>query len=214
MAGKIKTRDRILQTSLALFNEEGENNVSTVDIAAVMHISPGNLYYHFKGKEAIINSLFDNFEEELKIILNAPVAKPLALDDNWIFIYIIFEEINDFRFFYFNSISILERCETLRPRFAKLMGLKKATSQAMLASLQKEGILQFHCGELERLAARLAAHLSTWLHYRKLADPGEPIQRTIQAGVYATIDQIVPYATGDRPEFAALIDRYYSKHKI
>ena len=64
MAGKVKTRDRILQTALALFNEEGEENVSTVDIAAVMGISPGNLYYHFKGKEAIIAGLFEGFEEK------------------------------------------------------------------------------------------------------------------------------------------------------
>jgi len=213
MARKIKTRDRILQTSLALFNEEGENNVSTVDIASVMQISPGNLYYHFKGKEAIINALFDNFEEELKIVLNAPVTKPLALDDNWVFIYIIFEEISDFRFFYFNSMSILERCESLRSRFARLMALKKATSDAMLQSLEKEGVLEFHQGERDRLADRLAAHLSTWLQFRSLAAPTEQTQTAIQAGVYATIDQIIPYVTGDRQDFAASIDQHYSKQK-
>jgi len=45
----LKTADRILETACALFNEEGEHNVSASDIAIALDISPGNLYYHFKG---------------------------------------------------------------------------------------------------------------------------------------------------------------------
>ncbi|VAW08376.1 Transcriptional regulator, AcrR family, partial [hydrothermal vent metagenome] len=92
MAGKIKTREKILRTALALFNAEGEAQVSTVDIAAVMEISPGNLYYHFRGKEAIIEALFDDFEREIRQVLSAPIQHPLAIEDNWIFVYIVFEE--------------------------------------------------------------------------------------------------------------------------
>ena len=61
----MKTRDKILLTSLKLFNDEGEPSVTTVDIANELDISPGNLYYHFHGKEAIIAELFDAFEVEL-----------------------------------------------------------------------------------------------------------------------------------------------------
>mgnify|MGYP006189992069 CR=1 FL=1 len=52
----MKTRDRILEVSLLLFNEEGESGLSSVDIANALEISPGNLYYHFKGKDAIIDN--------------------------------------------------------------------------------------------------------------------------------------------------------------
>jgi len=201
MTGKVKTRDRILKTSLALFNTEGEAQVSTVDIAAVLGISPGNLYYHFKGKEAIIEALFDAFEIELRQVLSAPMARPVSFEDNWVFIYIVFEEINDFRFFYEGMASILERCATLRPRLARLLALKRSTTLAVLSALQSQKLIAFHGDEKERLADRIAAHFSFWLQYRAVTEPEGSDRARINDAVYATILQIAPYLAGDRAAY-------------
>lgn len=208
---RIKTRDRILKTSLALFNSEGEAQVSTVDIAAVLGISPGNLYYHFKGKEAIIEALFAEFEAELRQVLSAPIEKPLSLEDNWVFIYIIFEEINDFRFFYEGMSSILERCPALRPRLARLLALKKSTTLAILNSLQSQRLVVFLGDEKERLADRLAAHLTYWLQYRSIVE-GRPSDRArINDGVYSAVMQIAPYVSGDRSDYLKRAAVYFAE---
>ena len=212
MAKKVKTRDRILQTALTLFNQEGEPQVSTVDIASVMGISPGNLYYHFKGKEAIINALFDDFEDEMHQVLAAPIKRPLAIEDNWIFIYILFEEINDFRFFYYGLASVLERCPDLRPRMSRLLALKKRTANAILESLEQEQMFEFHDGERSTLSTRLAAHLTFWLQYCDFTAPNQSGKKIINDGVYSTMMQIAPYYRGERSEFTDLIADFYAQY--
>ena len=54
-----KTRERILDASLELFNEKKASNVSTVQISAAMSISPGNLYYYYANKEDVIRCLWE-----------------------------------------------------------------------------------------------------------------------------------------------------------
>ncbi|MBQ1082778.1 TetR/AcrR family transcriptional regulator [Nocardiopsis sp. B62] len=62
-------RDKVLVAALDLFNEQGTAAVSTNHIAKRAGVSPGNLYYWFDGKPAIITALFEQWSEA-----SAPVA--------------------------------------------------------------------------------------------------------------------------------------------
>ena len=96
----MKTRDRILECALQLFNQQGEPNVSTLEIANEMGISPGNLYYHFHGKEPLVLGLFERFEEELTPLLDPPVDLRLDAEDYWLFLHLIVERLAQYRFLF------------------------------------------------------------------------------------------------------------------
>ena len=207
MPERSKTKTRILKTALELFNNEGEAQVSAVDVASVMGISPGNLYYHYKGKPEIIDALFEDFEEEIRLILSGPITEPLNLTDNWVYLYIIFEEIYDFRFFYRNMSEILKRVPELKSPFSRILSLKEQTAFSMISALEDGGYLTFQEGEKGALAGRIAQHFTFWLQYHDLRHGTTPPKLLIDQGVFTTLIQITPYWTkGDG--YAELLNEF------
>jgi len=95
-----RTRERILQTALAMFNQFGEPSVATTSIAFEMGISPGNLYYHYHSKEEIVVDLFAEFRREIETTLAAPEARLPNAEDCWLFLHLVFEAIWKYRFIY------------------------------------------------------------------------------------------------------------------
>ena len=96
----MKTRERIVQTSLELFNQQGERNISTNHIAAHMDISPGNLYYHFPNKQAIIAVLFGEYEARLDSFLHLPPGRAVTVDDQRFYLKSVLAAMWGYRFLY------------------------------------------------------------------------------------------------------------------
>ncbi len=90
-----QTRERIVETSLSLFNRDGAPHVTTADIADEMSISPGNLYYHFRNKNEIIAELYAAFEYRLDALLAAPEGRVAGIEDLWLFLHLLFEAMWD-----------------------------------------------------------------------------------------------------------------------
>ncbi|MEM9376781.1 MAG: TetR/AcrR family transcriptional regulator [Pseudomonadota bacterium] len=162
---QMKTRDRILDVSLTLFNAEGEAVQSAVDIANALDMSPGNLYYHFKGKEPIIEALFERFEEEMQIILGGSHGAVTSIEDNWVFVYIILEEIYDFRFFYRNVGDMMERYPGLAGRFRKILAMKRHAIENVLGQLEKRGIVTIDRRLRAPLIQQMLSTLTFWLSH-------------------------------------------------
>jgi len=101
----LNTKEKILQASIKLFNEFGMANVRMQQIANDVGISPGNLAYHFKNKEAIIESINEVIELEGTSILSAYRMFPNLMDfDYQLTKY--FEFIQKYPFYFIDLLDI------------------------------------------------------------------------------------------------------------
>lgn len=194
----MKTRDRILVTTLALFNEEGEADTTTIDIANELNISPGNLYYHFKGKDQIIEELFQQYELSLGSTLLAPIEKPLSADQddveaNWYFLYVVIEEMYQYRFLYHNLDNLLQRYPDIKRRFKRLLQLKRTALFVICHSLLEQSFIISHEEQLAGLVDNMALSLNFWLNYDQLLHGERPPQITIHQGVLQLMTMMAPY---------------------
>lgn len=97
---KGNTKNRILVASLLLFNEHGEPQTTTNEIADEVDISPGNLHYHFRRKEQIVAALLDEFRADAARVLAAPDGDAVTLDDFWVFLHHLLELAAAYRFLF------------------------------------------------------------------------------------------------------------------
>lgn len=206
----MKTRDRILHTSLLLFNEEGEAATTTVDIANELDISPGNLYYHFKGKDVIIAELFSQFELSVEEVLQAPTTTTLNVEDNWYYLYVVFEELYTYRFLYRNLDDLLERYPSLRKRFQRILNHKQDALRAVLHGLTEQAQLQINDRELSGLITNLALLLTYWLNFDHLLHSDRDPALLIHQGVYQLMVMMMPYLQGGQLDFYQQIQELYA----
>lgn len=209
----MKTRDRILQVSLLLFNEEGEAQLSSVDVANALEISPGNLYYHFKGKDAIIRALFDRFEEEMRVILRGSSGGVASIDDNWVYIYILLEEIYDFRFFYRDLAGMISRYPDLAGRFRALMAEKQITIQRILDDLARLGVIDIDPRLKPPLTQQIITTLTFWLAGDALSKETHDGPALIHKTVFQVMCLIVPYMGAAGPAALSGMIRHFEETK-
>jgi AcrR family transcriptional regulator len=103
------TKQKILETTLGLFNQDGATEVSTNHIATALGMSPGNLYYHYRNKEEIIRALFSEFDNAANILYSLPSDKLPTIDDLERMIEGTFELQWRYRFFFRDLMSLLRR---------------------------------------------------------------------------------------------------------
>ncbi len=117
------TKQKILDASLQLFNENGINNVRLQQIADETGISVGNLAYHYNNKEAITESLIANVINELQELLKQ-YGKYESLNDMDFFFKEFYRLCTQYRFFNFDILEIKRNFpasyESLQPLFNKV----------------------------------------------------------------------------------------------
>lgn len=201
MAGS-STRDRILETSLRLFNEEGLAPVSAHRIAAELGISPGNLHYHFKTKQAIVERLFLRFEDRLVPCIDA-AATVTALDDLWLSLHLTFEAVSEYRFIYRDIGYLLNEFPSLEARSQALTARNVMAAEALCAGLKAAGTIEASAEDVEMLALQLVMTTTCWFTFKRLITPRQPAARHADAALaaYYALTLLAPYVVGEARDY-------------
>ena len=142
----MKTRDRILAASRVLFNERGVSTLSALDIATAMGISPGHLYYHFKGKPEIVATLLTEHEGEVALVLDAALADCRAnnatIETFWTHLHILVEESYDARFFYREAGALRVASVGIGACARRIALAERAALASMLSAMARQGSIR------------------------------------------------------------------------
>ena len=154
------TKSRILTAGRELFNLEGYAAQSAVDLAVYLGISPGHLYYHFKGKADIAHVLIEEHLIEIASICENGIrqceGENATIENAWTQVHILIEEVYDMRFAY-REASFLARSE---PRFRAQIShagtLIDNFCKDIIAALLKSGAIFAKPEIIDGLVAQLA----------------------------------------------------------
>ena len=218
MAPRTKTRERIVQVSLELFNQQGERNVTTNHIAAHMEISPGNLYYHFPNKQAIIAELFGQYEALVKSFLMPTQDRLPSIEDKRDYFLAILDGMWRYRFLHRDLEHLLGADPELAARYRLFSQRCLVQAMAIYRGFIDAGILQMDESQIEWTSLNTWIVLTSWVRFLCTArENSEHLNEdAIRRGVYQVLmlesGFIAPQA---REAFNALCQAFHAPlHKV
>jgi AcrR family transcriptional regulator len=181
------TPERILDAALKLFNEQGAARVTTADIAAAATMREGNLHYHFRKKEHLIEALFDRFQAEELRTAEQTIANPadpaayMAYSQGW------FELMWNFRCFYRDATTLFIQAPHLRPHFAQTQARARAAVAAVLTLAVEHHLMRASPAQIERLVTNVWIVSSYWMDFCAANAGPKPLSRKDLAWGFAQI---------------------------
>ncbi|MFO1254860.1 MAG: helix-turn-helix domain-containing protein [Sphingomonadaceae bacterium] len=194
----MKTRDRIVATALALFNEQGYGAVTTAMLAQQCGIAEGNLWYHFKTRSALLDAIGTRFAASIEARLALrPGDDPLA--DYAALLEAIMAEFREFRFLYRDQRAYGDDAGVVSGNAPRWLEMTFDQVEAYLAALVDAALLDWPRERLRDLAINSAIILRYGLeHYRELGEPiGEgtgAVRRTLLRQLTLFEHRLVPAA--------------------
>lgn len=201
----MKTRERILETTLQLFNERGEPNVSTLEIANELGISPGNLYYHFHGKEPLILELFEQFQATLSTLLAPPAEADLDAQDYWLFLHLIAEGMSAYRFLFQDLSHLSGRLPKLAHGMRLWLGKLRRTLATLLGRLKQQNELDSDEHALEQLVEQIVLTLLFSQDYQRIVAQNADSRLV----VYQVMMLVAPHLQDGARQTTELLARSY-----
>lgn len=164
-------KSEIIQTAKKLFNESGYNDVSTQNIADAMGISKGNLNYHFKRKEDIIEAVVEEMHSHY-----VKPSPPTTLEElNTLFLRVQ-AVAKENAFYFWNYTQLAQMSERIREIQRTVIENNYSLFSEALNLLNQAGSLQDeeYPGQYEQIIQIIMLTCTYWTPYSR-------IEKTVEA---------------------------------
>lgn len=177
---KIKTKDKILQVAVHMFNEHGVQSITSRHIAVEMGISHGNLDYHYKTKEDLLLAIYKKMRKEMSDSYHSRNNYSTALEHfHHLLIQLEAFELK-YRFFNLDVLEIFRSFPKISKLLTKTLELRKQQMHELFQEFIKEGYLEdnenFDYGRLQhtiRIIITFWLSQQVVLHNFKYKENGE-----------------------------------------
>jgi len=174
---KINTKAHILDTARQLFNENGLGSTTMAALAQATGKTEGNIWYHFKTKEALLEAIASEFIERsyARIDLRPTYGGNIILEYAKM-LHVFAREVRDFRFMYRDRIEYGAPSDILREEVVGFYAKTLDQFQLYFKVMRDQNIL---ADEPEQIHALMEAsiviirfHLEIWQERGLENNPG------------------------------------------
>lgn len=211
----VKTKDRILQISLQLFNERGERSITTNHIAAELGISPGNLYYHFRNKQEIIKELMERYQKETLEMLALPDDRAVNANDKIRYFQVLSSQLWEYRFLHRDVYHLIENNADFRKIYPRFAGKVMQQGQKIYHAFVEAGLMQMTASEIEALIINIWIVLTNWTNFLYMSGHLSDSNHLDEKWMWQALRQMVflegPYLRGEsRETYERLLESFGS----
>jgi AcrR family transcriptional regulator len=191
------TRHRILVASLLLFNEHGVPRTTINDIADEIDISPGNLHYHFRRKEEIVDALTAEFQADARKVLQPPDGETVSLDDFWWFLHHLLELKGAYRFMLTDTEVLADEYPKVARALRHFARAVNAAFELYLVGLARNGYLDTDMAGVKSTARNLAIIALMSERFDELVDSGRAADDAAMGVARSILGLLAPIASAD-----------------
>ncbi len=203
------TKQKILEKSLEIFNQRGYSSTSLRTISQELGMSQGNLNYHFRKKEDLIEALYFQLVEELNVAFEGMTNSASLLLDMYQSSGITMRLLYKYRFLMRDFYLIMSSFQNMSGHYQQLQNQRKLQFQQVFAHLMQLGVIRAEVfeSEYERLYERMNILGDNWINAQELlkkeiSDPVKHYQGLL-------FEIIFPYLTLKGREEYALIQKLF-----
>lgn len=209
------TKLKILDKSRCLFNDFGYSHVTIRMIASELKMSSGNLNYHFKKREDILEALYFEmvkvFDKRVEVLKDQVISLELMQSN----IQISMERMIEYRFFWTDLYNLLRSSVKIKNHFESvkndrikgyLFVFEYFITHCVLkkASFREEYVL---------LIERMIEYSNTWLYASILYENKKKSEDIIKQASFQLLLMMYPYLTSSGKKEFRNLDPYYFNGK-